>query len=113
MIKEIKFGGYINNKWSHKGGWVKNDEDCFLFLINQKKIYNPVKNQNKYCFGENLVFSEFGIKNDIFEKSCLNIFKKDRANSFFTNFETDYEITGGESEFIVKELEVFQIISII
>jgi hypothetical protein len=39
----------------------------------------------------------------------LNIKTKESANSCFSGFTSDYELTGGEKEFQVKELEVFQI----
>ena len=108
-IKGIIFGGYIDNKWSNKGGWIKDDENCFLFSINNKIIYNSIKEQKKYNLGENLIFYEFGIKYNLFEKSWLNILKKDEANKYFSGFSTDYEINGGEREFQIAELEVFQI----
>ena len=109
-IKGIKFGGYIDKKMSNNGGWVRDDEDCFLFSLTYMKIYNPVKNQMKYVLGENIVFSEFGLRDNLFEASSFNILKKDKANNFFTRFENDYEICGGEREFKVEELELFQII---
>ena len=40
----------------------------------------------------------------------MNILKKDDANEYFTYFEKDYEIFGGEPEFQTEELEVFKII---
>ena len=36
--------------------------------------------------------------------------KKDKANKYFTYFDKDYEINGGEKEFQTEELEVFRII---
>ena len=59
-------------------------------------------------FGPN--FSVFGLVDDLFNKSSLNILKKDDANERFTYFEKDYEINGGEKEFQTEELEVFKII---
>ena len=40
----------------------------------------------------------------------MNIKKKDIANKYFTYFDKDYEINGGEKEFQTEELEVFKII---
>ena len=94
---------------SNNGGWVRDDEDCFLFSLTYMKIYKPVKNQMKYVLGENLVFSEFGLRDNLFEKSSFNILKKDKANNFFTGFDKDYEICGCEREFKIEELEFFQI----
>ena len=111
-VKGLKFGGYIEKEWKSSGGWIYDDENCFVFSLDLHKIYNPVKGNQKYFFykdfGPN--FSEFGLQYDLFKKSSLNISKKDEANERFTYFEKDYEINGGEKEFQTEELEVFKII---
>ena len=111
-IKGLKFGGYIENIWKSNGGWIEDDENCFIFSLDLQKIYNPIKGKRKYYFnvshGPN--FSEFGLENYLFNKSSLNIQKKESANQYFTSFDKDYEINGGELEFQTEELEVFKII---
>ena len=111
-IKGLKFGGYIEKEWNNNGGWISNDENCFIFSIDLNKIYNPMEGKEKYCFdktcGPN--FAEFGLVDDLFNKNSLNIKKKDKANKYFTYFYKDYEINGGEPEFQTEELEVFKII---
>ena len=71
-----------------------------------------MKGKEKYCFdktcGPN--FAEFGLVYDLFNKTSHNISKKHDANKYFTYFEKDYEINGGEKEFQAEELEVFKII---
>ena len=112
-IKGLKFGGYIEREWKSSGDWISDDENCFIFSLDLHKIYNPVKGKEKYCFYKNNGpnFSEFGLKDDLFNiKSSLNIKKKDIANKYFTYFDKDYEINGGEPEFQTEELEVFKII---
>ena len=111
-IKGLKFGGYIEREWNSSGLWVKDDENCIVFSLDLHKIYNPVKGKDKYMFGKTCGpnFAEFGLEYDLFNKSSLNIWKKDDANSFFTYFDKDYEINGGEEEFQTEELEVFKII---
>ena len=112
-IKGLKFGGYIEKEWKSKGFWVTDDENCFIFSLDLKKIYNPIKGKDKYYFKKNNGpnFSEFGLEDNLFEKSTLNINKKELANNFFKSFDKDYEINGGEREFQAEELEVFKIIS--
>ena len=109
--KGLKFGGYIDKKWDSSSGWIDNDENCFIFSLSLMKIYNPIKGEDKYFFsstnGPN--FSVFGLKGNLFNKSSLNIQTKEGANNRFSGFTSDYELTGGEDEFQVKELEVFQI----
>ena len=111
-VKGLKFGGYIERKWNSSDGQIDDDENCFIFSLDLHKIYNPVKGKMKYYFdktcGPN--FAEFGLKDDLFNKSSLNIEKKELANKDFTYFEKDYEINGGEPEFQAEELEVFKII---
>ena len=109
--KGLKFGGYIDKKWDSSGDWIDNDENCFIFSLSLMKIYNPIKGKDKYFFssfcGPN--FTVFGLKYNLFEKGSFNILKKEDANNRFSGFTSDYELTGGEKEFQVKELEVFQI----
>jgi hypothetical protein len=109
--KGLKFGGYIDKKWDSSGGWINDDENCFIFSLSLMKIYNPIKGKMKYffssLFGPN--FSVFGLWDNLFTKSSLNLKTKENANSYFSGFTSDYELTGGEKEFQVKELEVFQI----
>ena len=111
--KGMKFGGYISYFWSSDDQWVSDDEECFVFSISLKKIYYPVKGNIKYYFykdyGPN--FSVFGIENNLFEKTSINTQTAKHANCFFSGFTTDYELSGGEKEFQVKELEIFEIIS--
>ena len=109
--KGLKFGGYIDKKWDSSSDWIDNDENCFIFSLSLMKIYNPIKGRYKYQFkstcGPN--FSVFGLEHNLFNKSSLNICTKEDANTDFSGFTSDYELTGGENEFQVKELEVFQI----
>jgi len=109
--KGLKFGGYIDKKWDSSSGWIKDDENCFAFSLSLMKNYNPIKNKNKYFFRSNFGpnFSIFGLRNNLFEKSSLNIRTMKDAHYRFSGFESDYELTGGEDAFQVKELEVFQI----
>lgn len=111
--KNIIFGGYINNKWNSNDEWIQNDEKCFLFSISLMKIYYPKKGKIKYYFnkGYGPTFSEFGLENNLFEKSALNIHTKNDSNCFFSGFIYDYEITGCQKDFQAEEIEVFQVIS--
>ena len=110
-IKGLKFGGYIEREWESYGGWVEDDENCFVFSLDLKKIYEPVKGKDKYFFNQSYGpnFAVFGLENNLFEKNSLNLQKKKKANEYFQLFTTDYEINGGENVFQVAELEVFRI----
>ena len=110
-IKGLKFGGYIDKKWNNNGVWIKDDENCFIFSLDFKKIYNPIKGKIEYFFGRSHGpnFSEFGLEKNLFAKSSLNIQIKEDANKYFNYFNSDYEINGGENEFQAEEIEVFKI----
>ena len=109
----MKFGGYITYGWGSSEDYVDDDEDCFAFSISLRRIYYPREGKFKYYFSKDYgpSFAVFGLENNLFEKSSLNIHTKEEANAFFTGFTSDYEINGGEKVFQVEELEVFQIIS--
>ena len=111
-IKGAKFGGYISNKWDSNFGWVKDDENCFVFSFNYKKVYNTIKGRKKYILKEDCgpVFAVFGVKDNFFQKNSLNIQTAKVANKNFHEFTMDYEINCGEKEFQVEELEVFHVV---
>ena len=67
-IKGLKFGGYIEKEWNNHEGWIKVDENCFIFSLDLQKIYNPVKGKEKYdfCPSDGPNFAEFGLAGDLF-----------------------------------------------
>lgn len=110
--KGYKFGGYADKNWNKEGGWIYNDENAFVFSLDHMKIYNPVEGKEKYYFGIDYgpVFCSFWPKKDMFATSGNNVLTRDEANKNFSGFTSDYELNGGEKDFITQELEVFQII---
>ena len=73
-IKGLKFGGYIEKEWKSSGGWIYDDENCYIFSLDLRKIYNPVKGKDKYYFDKDWGpdFAEFGLQHDLFIKSSSN-----------------------------------------
>ncbi len=110
--KGYKFGGYAEKPWNKSGGWIIDDENAFVFSLDHMKIYNAVKGSYKYYFGESYgpSFYSFWPRNDMFATSGNYVLKKDEANKYFFGFNSDYELNGGENEFVSIELEVFQIV---
>ena len=110
--KGLKFGGYIDKRWDNYSKWIKSDENCFVFSLSLRKIYNPIKGKNKYMFSNDCGpnFTVFGLGANLFEISSLNTCTSDIANKSFSGFTADYELTGGDDEFQIKELEIFQVI---
>ena len=109
--KGMKFGGYINYAWDSKSEWIIDYEDCFIFSLNHRKIYNPIKGKNKYFFykGFGPNFAEFGTEDNLFQNTSLNVNDKRKANEYFSGFTSDYEINGGKQQFKAVEIEVLQI----
>lgn len=107
--EEIIFGGYTKRKWS--GDCIfKNDNTSFLFSFYPLKIYDIKKDKKaiycnkKYgpCFGS----ITLGVNDNFLANGgwCCSSFL-----SNFDGYDTDYEITKGENEFQIEELEIYQI----
>ena len=102
-----RFGGFTTQKW--EGDNVdKKDDDSFIFSLDKLKMYDI--NNGKYAIG---CYPKFG---PVFT-SQIKIFNNAFSNGGSTylkniNFRTeeDYELTGGNIEFTVKEIEVFKVI---
>ena len=108
---EYTFGEYTDVKWD-KISYGKNGNNIFLYSFNNMKIY-PGKNAGQiHCnssYGPWFSYS-IGICNNSFlkEKEYYR-FDFDTINNHWNNFDKQYEITGGEKEFYIKEIEVFHL----
>ena len=112
-IKGYKFGGYAEKPWrSDCDKWVTDDENSFVFSLNHMKIYDAVSGKEKYYWGKKFgpIFYSFWPCENMFAKSGNNVLDKSEANKNYFGFTSDYELNGGELDFISQELEVFQII---
>ena len=120
----VKFGGFTNCNWgvpenaedkkNDVQGVQKSDPDSFCFSLTSKKIYlhNIEKDGAIFCsnkYGPTFSDNIFAVNNKMLSKGgyCT---KKDK--SFFVGQKKDYEISGGEKTFQIKELEIFEIIAI-
>lgn len=102
-----RFGGYTSCSW--QGNCIdKKDPDAFIFSLDKMKSYSIKPNNDAIgcypTFGP--VF--FGCQIRIYDKAFTN------GGSTFEkglNYETteDYELTGGEQYFSIKEIEVYDI----
>ena len=108
---EIIFGGFTKQKWD--GDCIfKFDDYCFLFSFYPLKIYD-IKKNNKAIFCNKKFGPSFGSitlsVNDNFLVNggwCCSSFL-----SNFDGYDSDYEITKGENEFKIEELEIYQIVA--
>ena len=103
---KYRFGGFTKRTW--KGcAILKIDKDAFIFSLNKMKIYNAIKGKNSIGCYENygpIFYGGFKINDNAFNNGG-NTFKKG------LNYEIseDYELTNGEENFEVKEIEVYKI----
>ena len=110
--KNCIFGGFTSAKWDMNTGEVK-DEKAFCFSLNNKKIYNIIKDKTAiFCakgfgpsFGSSPSFSIY-LYDNLLSKQQYTCKKSD---SFYDGLSMDYELNNGEEYFFIKELEIYKI----
>lgn len=102
--KGYKFGGYTPLDWESNSG-NKIDEITFLFSLNQMKKFTKIKNSRSIYVTKDFG-PVFGSGTDLYINKNMNTGVSDFSNGTFLN---SGELTGGENNFNVKEIEVFQI----
>ena len=106
--KGKRFGGFTTCSWS--GDCIdKKDEEAFVFSLDKMKTYDVIPGEEAIgCYPKfGPVF--LGCQIRIYDKAFL------KGGSTFErglNFDTDedYELNGGERQFIVKEMEVYEVV---
>ena len=111
------FGGFTSQKWDKKSG-TKNDDNAFIFQLNQMKIYYVIKGKGGiYCEGDfgptfgndynlSLCFQDDGME------SLDNGNREDpynEKNNSFTKNSTQNYILEGNRNFTLKDYEVFEL----
>ena len=106
--KGKRFGGFTTSSWS--GDCIdKKDEDAFIFSLDKMKVYRNIPGEDAIgCypdFGPIFLGCQIRIYDNAFTKGGTTFEKG-------ANYETeeDYELTGGDREFNVKEIEVYEVI---
>lgn len=118
----IRFGGFTNLNWApekvdeekkDENTGKKYDPDSFCFSLSTKSIYPHNLNKEEAIFcsksvGPTFCDNIFGINNNFGIKGGF-CNKKDK--SCFNGQKIDYEIAGGNKNFEVEELEVYEIVA--
>ena len=112
--KQLRFGGFISVLINGKDKLIQ-DNDAFCFSLTLNKIYNKIQ---KYPYsiwdsGKEIITFLCDIfkivDNFLVAQSICN--DGDRE-IYYDNQQKKYEINGGEKNFIVQVLEVFEVIFI-
>ena len=121
--KDIKFGGFTNYNWevpkeanivenaeNSEFGVDKEDDNSFCFSLSSNKIYPHISGKGAiFCcknYGPTFSDNIFAIYDKMLSNGGYSG-KIERSN--FDGQEKDYEISGEEKMFKIKELEVFEI----
>ena len=107
--KGKRFGGFTTCSWS--GDCLdKKDEDAFVFSLDKMKTYDNIPGENAIgCYpkyGPVFLGCQIRIFDNAFIKGGTTF---ERALNF--NTEEDFELTGGERTFKIKDIEVYEVIS--
>ena len=107
--KGKRFGGFTTCSWAGDCE-EKKDEDAFVFSLDKMMIYENIPNEDAIgCypkFGPIFLGCQIRIYDNAFSKGGTTF---EKGLNYYT--EEDYELTGGERYFNVKEIEVYEVIA--
>ena len=107
--KGKRFGGFTSCSW--EGDCIdKKDENAFIFSLDKMKIYENIPGEDAIgCYpeyGPVFLGCQIRIYDNAFSKGGTTFEKGLNYNT-----EEDYELTGGDRVFNVKEIEVYEVIA--
>ena len=107
--KGKRFGGFTTCSWAGDCE-EKKDEDAFVFSLDKMMIYENIPGEDAIgCypkFGPIFLGCQIRIYDNAFSKGGTTF---EKGLNYYT--EEDYELTGGERYFNVKEIEVYEVIA--
>ena len=110
--KGIKFGVFIEQPFKNIGNSI-NDNKCFIFSLNLKKIYNAKYGAYNINDCNDKIIDLYNQPILICDNCLTNnnsyTCSKSNADASFTGFESDYELNNNEEYFQVKEIETYLI----
>ena len=110
--KGLKFGVFLEIPFKGTENSVQ-DDNCFIFRLDLRKIYNGKKGVNKLNDQKQYVLNLYNqpiyMENNFLTNNSSYTCSKSDADNRFLGFSSDYELNNNEQYFTVKEMETFQI----
>ena len=110
--KGLKFGVFLEIPFKGTENSVQ-DDNCFIFRLDLRKIYNGKKGENKLNDYKQYVlylyYNPIYMENNFLTNNSSYTCSKSYADHSFLGFSSDYELNNNEQYFTVKEMETFQI----
>ena len=108
-----RFGGFSSEIWENSPYTWKSDNKAFLFNLDLMKIFKSHNNGNRAILSYSFLGPTFGYGYDLYvPDKFLTHSAKDfmQHNGSFFNNKEDYQLTQGEKNYQILEVEVFKII---
>ena len=106
-VEGVRFGGFTKKSWDGKN-LKKKDNDAFVFSIDTGLCFNVKKNEPAIgCypkFGPVFFGCQIRVYDDFFTKGGTTCLKGLNYNTT-----KDFELNNGERNFVVKDMEVYEI----
>ena len=110
--KGLKFGVFLEIPFKGTENSVR-DDNCFIFRLDLRKIYNGKKGEKKLNDCKQYVLDLYNqpicIQNNFLTNNSSYTNPKSYTEYNFLGFSSDYELNNNEQYFTVKEMETFQI----
>ena len=106
--KGKRFGGFTTCSWAGDCQ-EKKDEDAFVFSLNKMQVYENIPSELAIGCYPNFGPIFLGCQIRIYDHAFTNGGTTYEKGLNF-NTEEDYELTGGDKSFNVKEIEVYEVI---
>ena len=106
--KGVRFGGYTNQSWDGINVF-KEDDSAFIFSLTKLKTYDVNKIESAIWCNPNYGPIFGGYQIDIFDRFMSRNMSKTGMKGVGYDTNEDFELNNGEKNFLVDELEVYEI----
>ena len=105
--KNRKFGGFCSIGYKSKG-YEQIDNTAFIFSFDKLKVYNVIKDNCAVYWSIEYGPMFGGSRTVVTNKFLTNLNSANPKNNYY-EIPNNYELNGGESTYLIKELEVYQV----